>query len=84
VQELVPLGLGFLLGTGLGLLRPSLRVPVGAALAIVFGTLATTLTGEAEVSWAFVLIDVPTVTVAAALGLAAGRQLSTAPRHMAG
>lgn len=28
--ELVPLGFGFLIGTALGLLRPSLRLPVGA------------------------------------------------------
>ena len=84
MQELVPLGLGFLLGTGLGLLRPSLRLPMGAGLAIVLGAFATAVTGEAEASWAFVLIDVPIVALAAALGLAAGRVLSPAQRQMPG
>jgi hypothetical protein len=84
MQELVPLGLGFLLGAGLGLLRPSLRPPIGAALAIVFGVLATAVTGEAKTSWAFVLVDIPIVAIAAALGLVAGRRLSPAHRRMAG
>jgi hypothetical protein len=84
VQELVPLGLGFVLGTGLGLLRPSLRLPIGAALAIVLGVLATVVTGEAETSWAFVLVDIPTVALAAVLGLVAGRHLASADGRLPG
>jgi high-affinity Fe2+/Pb2+ permease len=59
-------------------------LPIGAALAIVLGVAATAVTGEAEISWAFVLIDIPIVAVAAALGLTAGRQLSPAHRRMPG
>lgn len=84
MQELVPLGLGFLLGTALGFLRPSLRLPIGAALAIVLGVVATAVTGEAKTSWAFVLIDIPIVAVAATLGLVVGRQLRPAYRRMPG
>jgi hypothetical protein len=80
VKELVPLGLGLALGLGLGVQRPSLRVPVGAALAVCFGVLATVVTGEAKISWAFILIDIPLVAVAAVLGLLLGRRLSPMPQ----
>jgi hypothetical protein len=79
VQELVPLGLGLALGIGLGVLRPSLRLPVGALLAVCLGVLATLVTGEAEISWAFVLVDIPLVAVAAALGVMLGRRLRPLP-----
>jgi hypothetical protein len=32
MQELIPLGCGLLLGAALGFVRPSIRLPVGAAL----------------------------------------------------
>jgi uncharacterized membrane protein SpoIIM required for sporulation len=75
MQELVPLVSGFAGGLALGLVRPSLRLPVGALLAVVLGTLATVVTGELEVSWAFLLIDVPLVALAAACGLAVARRV---------
>jgi hypothetical protein len=81
VEELVPLGFGFLLGGVLGFVRTSLRLPVGAALAVILGVTATVVTGEATISWAFVLIDIPIVAIAAVLGLLAGRRLSPAPRQ---
>ena len=77
--ELVPLGLGLALGIGLVLLRPSLRLPVGAVLVVCLGVLATVVTGEAQISWAFVLIDIPLVAVAAVLGLIVGRRLRPLP-----
>ena len=77
--ELVPLGLGLALGIGLGLLRPWLRLPVGAVLVGWLGGLATGVTGEAQISWAFVLIDIPLVAVAAVLGLIVGRRLRPLP-----
>ena len=75
MQELVPLFSGLVLGAGLGFLRPSIRLPVGAVLSIVIGVLATIVVGEFEVSWGFVLIDVPLVALAAFFGLAMARQL---------
>ena len=56
-------------------MRPSLRLLVGAALAVPFGVAATYLTGESEISWAFVLIDIPIVALSAAVGLALARRL---------
>jgi xanthosine utilization system XapX-like protein len=84
VEELIPLGSGLLLGAVLGLLKPSLRLPLGAALAVALGILATVVTGESKISWSYVLIDVPIVAVAAVLGLLAGRSLSPAPQRRAG
>jgi hypothetical protein len=74
VQELVPLISGFAAGVALGALRPSLRLSVGACVAVVLGILATVVTGEFKTSWAFVLVDIPLVALAAVCGLAASRQ----------
>lgn len=84
MEEIVPLGFGFMLGTLLGLVRSSLRLPLGALLAVALGVLATVVTGEASVSWAFVLIDIPIVSVSAVLGLLAGRRLGALPRQRPG
>jgi hypothetical protein len=75
MHELFPLFCGLLLGVGLGALRPGIRLPVGAALSVALGVLATAVAGEFEISWGFVLIDIPEVALAAFLGLTAVRQL---------
>ncbi len=62
--ELVPVAFGLLVG--LLAVRSSLRAPAVAALAVALGTLATVLTGESRVSWAYVLVDVPLVALVAA------------------
>ena len=76
MQELVPLVSGFAVGLVLGALRPSLRLWVGAALAVVLGVLATVVTGELETSWAFVLVDIPLVALASVCGLLVARRVS--------
>jgi hypothetical protein len=78
MQELVPLVSGFAVGLALGALRPSLRLWVGAALAVVLGVLATVVTGEFKTSWAFVLVDIPLVALASVCGLLVARRV--APR----
>jgi hypothetical protein len=75
LQELFPLSCGLLLGALLGLLRPSIRAPVGAAAAVVLGVLATVVSGEFRVSWEFLLFDIPLVAVSAFLGLIAARRV---------
>ena len=40
----------------------------------LFGTLATVVTGEVEISWAFVLLDIPLVALAALCGLLVARR----------
>jgi hypothetical protein len=69
--ELLPIVSGLFVGCVLGLVRPGLRVPVGVGLAIVFGLLATVASGEFLESWAFLLIDIPLVAIAAVIGFAA-------------
>jgi hypothetical protein len=79
MQELIPLLCGLALGTGLGLLRPGIRLPVGALLSVAIGVFATFITGEFKSTWGFVLVDIPLVACAAFLGLAAAKRLR-APR----
>jgi hypothetical protein len=75
MQELFPLACGLLLGVTLGFVRPALRLSVGAAFAIVLGTLATVITGEFKTSWGYLLVDIPLVGVAAFLGFLSARNL---------
>ena len=69
LEELLPVASGLVIGLILGLLRPSLRVPVGLVLIIAFGVLATVVSGEYLISWSFLLIDIPLVAVSAVAGL---------------
>ena len=74
-NEILPVVSGLVLGVLFGLL-PSLRARVGmfVALTVAFGVLATVASGEFRVSWAFLLIDIPLVAVAAAVGLVLQRR----------
>jgi xanthosine utilization system XapX-like protein len=81
VGELLPLSCGLLLGVALGRVRSSLQLPVGAVLAVVLGMIATVATGEATISWAFVLIDIPIVAVGALVARLVVRRLGQAPRR---
>jgi hypothetical protein len=78
MTELLPIGLGLLLGLALGTARPSIGRPQCAALAIALGVLASVVTGELEVSWGYVLVDIPLVAIAALVGQLATRRV----RHM--
>jgi hypothetical protein len=80
MHELLPIASGLFLGTLLGLLRPSVRVPVGAVLIVAFGVLATVVSGEFLISWAFLLIDVPLVAISTAVGLILAHRLRWARR----
>jgi hypothetical protein len=80
VEELFPVACGLALGGLLGLLRGSLRLPVGAALAVALGVLATVVSGEFRLSWGYLLVDVPIVAVAAGVGLVAIRWLARPQR----
>jgi hypothetical protein len=75
MQELLPLAGGLVAGVALGLLRQSLRLPLGALLAVLLGTLATVVTGEMSISPAFLLVDIPLVALASVLGLLGARRL---------
>ena len=78
MQELFPLGSGLLLGAALGWLRPSARLPIGLVVAVALGVTATVVTGEFELSWGYLLIDIPLVAVAAVVGLLTTRAVRQA------
>ncbi len=56
--ELLPAVSGLVMGSILVYLRPGLRLRIGAALAIVLGSIATVSSGEFSVSWGYLLVDV--------------------------
>jgi hypothetical protein len=68
--EFIPITGGLLVGLFLGRLHPSLRLRTGALLILAFGLLATWTSGEFQISWAFLVADIPLVAVSAAAGLA--------------
>ncbi|HSC90102.1 MAG TPA: hypothetical protein VLB86_00460 [Gaiellaceae bacterium] len=75
INELLPIASGLVVGALLGLVRPSLRLPVGAALAVLLGTLATIASGEYRIGWEFLLIDIPLVGLCAVAGLVTARRV---------
>jgi hypothetical protein len=68
VTELFPIVAGLLCGLVLGSLTAQRRVLVGLAFSVVAGVLATVVSGEWRISWAFLLIDIPLVAVSAVVG----------------
>lgn len=81
MEELLPVASGLVIGSILGLIRPSARVPVGAILIFAFGVLATVVSGEYLISWSFLLIDIPLVALSAAASLFVMHRLRSAPRR---
>ena len=68
MTELFPIVAGLLCGLLLGSLTARRRVIVGLAFSVVAGVLATVVSGEWRISWAFLLIDIPLVAVSAVVG----------------
>jgi hypothetical protein len=77
---MLPVISGLCLGSILGLLRSSLRVPVGVVLIIALGVLASVVSGEYLTSWSFLLIDIPLVAVSATSSLFITHRLRWARR----
>jgi hypothetical protein len=82
VEELLPVASGLIIGSILGLIRPSARVPVGAILIVAFGVLATIVSSEYLISWSFLLIDIPLVALSAAASLFVTHRLRQASRRL--
>ena len=68
MTEVFPIVAGLLCGLLLGSLTARRRVFVGLGFAVVAGVLATVVSGEWRISWAFLLIDIPLVAVSAVVG----------------
>jgi hypothetical protein len=67
-RELLPIALGLGVGAVLAGLRPSLSVAAGAVVAVPLGFLVTVVTGEFELGWEYLLVDVPLVAVSSVAG----------------
>jgi hypothetical protein len=75
LTEVFPVLTGTLIGIALGWLRPRTRLWAGSVLAIVGGLLATIVSGEFRMTWAYLLIDIPLVAGASILALAVTRHV---------
>jgi len=73
MQELFPVVSGVVLGIVVAGLRPSLRLWAGVLLSVVLGLCATVVSGEFEVSWDYLLVDIPLVAVSAGLSFTLAR-----------
>lgn len=77
MYEVIPLVTGVLLGLFVGSTgRTRASTLLVAAVAVVVGFLAASISGELEMSWAFVVFDVGQVLVAYVLALSASRMLA--------
>ena len=73
MEEFFPIAAGLIAGLLLGSFTARSRLAVGFALSVTAGFLATVLSGEWRVSWAFLLIDIPLVAGCAAIGFLVSR-----------
>ena len=75
MNELFPVLSGLVVGAGLGLLAPGLRLRVGAVAAVLLGIAATVVSGEYRIGWEYLLIDIPLVAACSVIALVAGRAI---------
>jgi hypothetical protein len=83
MDELFPVVSGVVLGAIVAGIRRSLRLWVGIPLSIALGVAATVLSGEFEVGWEYLLIDIPLVAVSAGLSFTLARMAFLRLRHTA-
>ena len=82
MDELFPVVSGVVLGIVVAGIRPSLRLWIGIPVSIVLGLAATVLSGEFEVGWEYLLIDIPLVGVSAGLSFTLARMAFLRMRHV--
>jgi hypothetical protein len=74
MNEIFPMAAGLVCGVLLGTLTARRRIVVGLTVSVVAGVLATVVSGEWRISWAFLLIDIPLVAVFSACGVVLSRK----------
>ena len=82
MDELFPVMSGVVLGIVVAGIRPSLRLWIGIPVSIVLGLAATVLSGEFEVGWEYLLIDIPLVATSAGLSFTLARMAFLRMRHV--
>jgi hypothetical protein len=73
MHELLPIAAGLLMGVALTLIAPRLRLWVGMLASVVLGIVATVISGEYQIGWEFLLIDIPLVAISSVIGLTVAR-----------
>jgi hypothetical protein len=73
MNEIFPIVSGGVVGVGLALAAPRLRLPVAFAASLVLGLLATVISGEYKIAWEFLLVDIPLVAASAWVGYLVAR-----------
>ena len=81
MDELFPVVSGAVLGILVAALRPSLRLWVGVLVSILLGVAATVVTGEFQIGWEYLLIDIPLVAVSTGLSFTVARMAFLRLRH---
>jgi hypothetical protein len=76
VAEIFPVVAGLVGGLVLGGFTARRRIVVGVAFSVVAGLLATVVSGEWRLSWAFLVIDIPLVAVSAVIGVLVSRTVA--------
>lgn len=77
MHELFPVAAGAAVGLlAFRVASMRLRVLLVAVLSVVFGVIATAISGEALISWSFAVVDIPEVLLAAGLVLFAQSRLT--------
>ena len=71
--EIFPITAGLICGLLLGSTTARRPLALGLTVSVVLGFLATVLSGEWRISWAFLLIDIPLVAGCAAVAYLATR-----------
>jgi hypothetical protein len=75
MQEIFPIAAGFIIGLGVQQLHnPKVRTVVLIVLCLIFGFIASFISGELAISWGFLTVDAALVWLGAAIatGLAFG------------
>lgn len=67
-RELLPVAIGLGVGTLLASVRPALSGATALLLAVPLGFLVTVVTGEFELGWEYLLVDIPLVALSATAG----------------
>lgn len=73
MTELVPIFTGVVLGLLAGSLVPALSLRMVVLLSVPLGIGASAVTGELNISWGYILVDIPEVALSAAVAFALAR-----------
>jgi hypothetical protein len=81
MNEFFPIAAGLFVGSLLQFVPRRLRLLVGVVAAAAIGSTATVISGEYEIGWEFLAIDIPGAALAVVVGFAATKRAREVVRH---